>query len=87
MMDASMAEVMIGATSNIVDLWLEVGCWLPIVGRALFGVVSALAAGKASVVAAAVLYHWLFAEGLVLAARLSVVIVAIVPYGLVFRWT
>ena len=84
-MDASVAEVMSGAASNNVDLRLDVRGWLPVVGGALFGVVSALTASKASIIAAAVLYHWLFAEGLVLAHGL-IVVVATAPCRLVFRW-
>ena len=80
-----MTEVLVGAASNIVDLRLEVGRWFPIVGGALFGVVSALAASETGVIVAAVLYHWLFAEGLGLAHCL-IVVVAITPCGLVFRW-
>ena len=47
---------------------------------------SALAASEIGIIAAAVLYHWLFTEGLILANRL-IVVVAIAPCGLVFRWT
>ena len=82
-MDASMAEIMVWAASNIVDLWLQVGHWLPVVGRALLGIVSALAASKAGVIAAAVFYHGLFAEGLGLAHCLVVVGIAVVPRWLV----
>jgi hypothetical protein len=84
MMDASIAEVMVGAASNSVDLWLEVRWGLPVSGGALLGVVSALATIETSVVAAAVLQHGLFAKGLVLADCL-IVVVAIVPRRLVFR--
>ena len=83
-MDLAAIEVRIGAASNTVDLWLEVGWWLPISCGALLGVVPTLAASEACGVAAAVLQHWLFAEGLVLADRL-VVVVAIVPCRLVLR--
>ena len=84
-MDLAAIEVRIGAASNTVDLWLEVGWWLPISVRALLGIMPALAASEACVVAMAILQHWLFAEGLVLADRLVVVVVAIVPGRLVFR--
>ena len=55
MTDLAGVEVRIGAASNTVDLWLEVGWWLPISCRALLGVIPAMATSEACVVAAAVL--------------------------------
>ena len=83
-MDLATVEVCIGAASNTVDLWLDVGWWLPISCGAQLGVMLALATSEACVVATAVLQQWLFAEGLILADRL-VVVVAMVPGRLVFR--
>jgi hypothetical protein len=83
MMDLAAAEVLIGAASNIVDLWLETGWWLPIPGGALLRIVPALATSETSVVAAAVFQHRLLANCLVLVAWLVVTIAAIVPGRLV----
>jgi hypothetical protein len=57
---------------------------LSVIGRALLGVVSTLATSETGVVAAAVLYDWLLAEGLALVAWLAVV-ATIVPHRFVLR--
>ena len=83
-MNAPMAEAMTGAASNSVDLWLDIRRWLLVVGGALFGIVSALAASKARIVVAAAFYHGRFAKGLGLAHCL-VIVAAVAPGRLIFR--